>query len=173
MEYENPKIEIAPQNLKKYYVNFLGSNADSSEMQLADYGFQFKLTERSAYVTAEILDSAKNVVRTLLDNKLVLATATNQWQTLSWNGVKDDGLVLAGSYAVHLLVKSESGIVIDTLYPFEMTWGTDLVEAKKDSAGQVADLKMLETFLDENGNYRYIGKPDYILQSNVSAIRGN
>ena len=169
LEYENPKIEIAPQNLEKYYVNFLGSNADSSEMQLADYGFQFKLTERSAYVTAEILDSAKNVVRTLLDNKLVLATATNQWQTLSWNGVKDDGLVLAGSYAVHLLVKSESGIVIDTLYPFEMTWGTDLVEAKKDSAGQVADLKMLETFLDENGNYRYIGKPDYILQSNVSA----
>ena len=42
LEYENPKIEIAPQNLEKYYVNFLGSNADSSEMKLADYGFKYK-----------------------------------------------------------------------------------------------------------------------------------
>ncbi len=167
LEYEDTGIEISTNNLEKYYVNFLGSN--SSEVEMADYGFQFKLTGRSAYVTAEILDSAKNVVRSLLDNELVLATSANQWETLRWNGVKDDGLVQPGAYNVHLLVKNDTGVVIDTLYPFVMSLGQNIIEAKMDSVGRIADLKMDEAFLDEEGNFRYVGRPDYRLRTDLSA----
>lgn len=169
LEYENTGIEISANNLEKYYVNFLGSNSDSSEIKMADYGFQFKLTGRSAYVTAEIIDSATNVVCTLLENELVLATAANHWKTLRWNGVKDDGLVQPGNYKVHLLVKNDTGVVIDTLYPFSMSLGENILEAKKDSTGKIAALTMDEAFLDEDGNFRYVGRPDYVLRTNLSA----
>ncbi|WP_109587313.1 hypothetical protein [Hallerella porci] len=170
LEYEKTGIEISSNNLDKYYVNFLGSNSDSTAMAAGDYGFQFKLTGRSAFVWAEILDSTRNVVHTLLDSALILATATDQWQTLRWNGVRDDSFVQAGSYSVHILVKNDTGaVVIDTLYPFEMKHGENIREAAKDSSGRTAELTMLEAALDSSGNYRYVGKPDYLLRTNVTA----
>ena len=170
LEYGNTGIEISSDNLEKYYVNFLGSGADSSEARMTDYGFRFKLTGRSAYVTAEILDSSRHVVRTLMDKELVLATSRNQWKTLQWNGVKNDGLLQPGPYSIHLLVKNDTGAtVIDTLYPFEMNLGENIREAGKDFLGRTAELRMDEAFLDSDGNFRYVGKPDYLLRTNVSA----
>lgn len=169
LEYEKTGIEFSSNNLNQYYINFLGTGLDSAEMKLGDYGFQFKLTGRSAYVTAKILDSAKTEVYTLLDSEFVFATSTNQWKTLRWNGIKDDGLVQTGSYNIHLLVECDTGVVIDTLYPFVMSLGSNIAEARTDSVGRIADLKMLEASLDSNGKYRYVGKPDYILRTSVSA----
>lgn len=169
LEYEPTEIEFSSNNLEEYYINFLGSERDSSEIKLGDYGFQFKLTGRSAYVTAEILDSTNNVVQKLLENELVFASFGNQWQTLRWNGIKNDGFIQLGKYNIHFLVKNDTGIVIDTLYPFEMRLGDDFVKAQTDSAGYMASLKMLEATLDSNGEYRYVGKPDYLLRTDVSA----
>lgn len=170
LEYGNTEIEISSDNLEKYDVNFLGSSADSSEAKTADYGFRFKLTGRSAYVTAEVLDSSRHVVRTLMDKELVLATSRNQWKTLQWNGVKNDGLLQPGPYCIHLLVKNDTGAtLIDTLYPFEMNLGENIREAGMDSLGRTAKLRMDEAFLDPDGNLRYVGKPDYLLKTNVSA----
>lgn len=169
LEYEKTGIEFSSNNLNQYYINFLGTGLDSAEMKLGDYGFQFKLTGRSAYVTAKILDSAKTEVYTLLDSEFVFATSTNQWKTLRWNGENNDHFYKEGSYNVHVLVENETGVIIDTLYPFEVSLGENIKEARIDSVGRIADLKMLEASLDSNGKYRYVGKPDYILRTNVSA----
>jgi len=169
LEYEPTEIDFSSNNLEEYYINFLGSEPDSSEIELGDYGFQFKLTGRSAYVTAEILDSTNNVVKKLLENELVFASFGNQWKTLRWNGIKNDGFIQPGKYNIHFLVKNDAEIVIDTLYPFEMHLGDNIIKAKTDSAGRVANLKMLEATLDSNGKYRYVGKPDYLLRTDVLA----
>ncbi|WP_249506684.1 LamG-like jellyroll fold domain-containing protein [Fibrobacter sp. HC4] len=171
LEYQEPKIEISSNNLEKYYIDFLKNMKDSSKVKTADFGFQFKLTGRSAYVTADIIDSDKKSVYSLLDSELVLATNSNQWNTLQWNGVKDDKLMKPGSYNVRLVVTDAKGKVIDSLYyPFSLSLGTNLVEAPKDSSkGIVADLKMEEAFLDEFGDYRYVGKADYLLRSDLVA----
>lgn len=169
LEYENTGIEFSSNNLEKYYINFLGSGSDSTAIRMADYGFQFKLTGQSAFVTAKILDSLQKEVYTLLDRDTVLATAANQWKTLRWNGMKDDNFVRAGSYKIHLLVENEKGIIIDTLYPFEVSLGANIKEARVDSVGRIAELKMDEAVVDSNGDFRYVGKPDYLLRANISA----
>ena len=169
LDYEDTKIEISSNNVEKYYVNFLKEMKDSSKIKMADYGFQFKISGSSAYVTATIEDSGNNIVHTMLDNELVVATHSNQWQTLNWNGVKDDGLIKAGKYNVHLLLKKNDKILIDTLYPFTLSLADNLVEASLDSSkGIPAALKMEEAYVDENGDYRYVGKADYVLRSNIS-----
>lgn len=171
LEYQKPRIEISNNNIEKYYIDFLKTMDDSSKIKMADFGFQFKLTGSSAYVTADIIDSDGNAVYSLLDNELVLATTSNQWNTLQWNGIKDDRLVKTGSYNLRLIVKNANGSVIDTQYfPFSLSLGANLVEAPKDtSKGITADLKMEEAFLDEFGDYRYVGKADYLLRSNLVA----
>lgn len=170
LKYDKTRIEFSSNNLEKYYINFLGSSADSSEMRVADYGFQFKLTGRSAFVTAEILDSTDKKVYSLLENERIIATSENQWKTLRWNGLKSDSLVAkVGSYKVHILVQNDSGAtVIDTLYLFVMNAGDNILEAKVDSTGRIAELKMDEAFLDSNGKYRYVGRPDYKLRTSVT-----
>ena len=168
LEYEKTGIEFSLNNLDKYYMDFLGPNEDSSGTKMADYGFRFKLTGRSAYVTAEIIDSDNNNVRTLMKDSLVIATSANQWKTLQWNGEGDDHFVHAGLYKMHFLVKNDTGIVVDTCYPFEVSLGANIIAAKPDSSGRIIDFKMAEAFLDTNGEYRYVGRPDYILKAKVS-----
>ena len=169
LEYEKTGIEISNNNLQRYYINFLGSNTEGAETITGDYGFQFKLTGQSAYVTAEVLDSENKVVHQLLDNKLVMATNANQWNMLQWNGMNDDGFARPGKYNMHILVKNDAETFIDTLCPFEISLGENIIEAKKDSEGRGADFKMLEAFLDDDRNLRYVGKPDYILRTGVNA----
>lgn len=169
LEYEKTGIEFSSNNLEKYYINFLGSDSDSATIRMADYGFQFKLTGRSAYVTAKILDSANGEVCTLLDSELVVATTANQWKTLRWNGEKEDHFYKEGSYNVHVLVENETGVIIDTLYPFEVSLGENIKEARIDSVGRIAELQMDEAFRDSNGEYRYVGRPDYLLKASISA----
>ena len=167
LEYEKTGIEFSSDNLDMYYMNFLGSNEDSSGIKMADYGFRFRLTGRSAKVTAEIIDSTNKVVYTLLKDTMVIATSANQWKTLQWNGEKDDHFVQAGSYKMHFLVKNDTGIVVDTCYPFKVSLGANIIAAKPDSAGRKVNFKMAEAFLDTNGEYRYVGRPDYILEAKV------
>lgn len=169
LKYEKTKIVLSSNNLEKYYINFIGSASDSSVVQMADYGFQFKLTGQSAVVTATIQDSTNRDVYTLLDRDTVLATTANQWKTLRWNGMKDDNFVKAGSYKIHLLVENENKIIIDTLYPFEVSLGANIKEARVDSVGRIAELKMDEAIVDSNGDFRYVGKPDYLLRTNIRA----
>lgn len=168
LKYEKTGIEFSLNNLDKYYMDFLGPNEDSSGTKMADYGFRFKLTGRSAYVTAEIIDSDNNNVRTLMKDSLVIATSANQWKTLQWNGEGDDHFVHAGLYKMHFLVKDDTGIVVDTCYPFEVSLGANIIAAKPDSTGRKVNFKMAEAFLDTNGEYRYVGRPDYILKTKVS-----
>jgi len=168
LKYEKTGIEFSLNNLDKYYMDFLGPNEDSSGTKMADYGFRFKLTGRSAYVTAEIIDSDNNNVRTLMKDSLVIATSANQWKTLQWNGEGDDHFVHAGLYKMHFLVKNDTGIVVDTCYPFEVSLGANIIAAKPDSSGRKVNFKMAEAFLDTNGEYRYVGRPDYILKAKVS-----
>ena len=168
LKYEKTGIEFSLNNLDKYYMDFLGPNEDSSGTKMADYGFRFKLTGRSAYVTAEIIDSDNNSVRTLMKDSLVIATSANQWKTLQWNGEGDDHFVHAGLYKMHFLVKNDTGIVVDTCYPFEVSLGANIIAAKPDSTGRKVNFKMAEAFLDTNGEYRYVGRPDYILKTKVS-----
>ena len=167
LEYEKTGIEFSSDNLDMYYMNFLGSNEDSSGIKMADYGFRFRLTGRSAKVTAEIIDSTNKVVYTLLKDTMVIATSANQWKTLQWNGEKDDHFVQAGSYKMHFLVKNDTGIVVDTCYPFEVSLGANIIAAKPDSAGRKVNFSMAEAFLDTNGELRYVGRPDYILEAKV------
>ena len=167
LEYEKTGIEFSSDNLDMYYMNFLGSNEDSSGIKMADYGFRFRLTGRSAKVTAEIIDSTNKVVYTLLKDTMVIATSANQWKTLQWNGEKDDHFVQAGSYKMHFLVKNDTGIVVDTCYPFEVSLGANIIAAKPDSAGRKVNFSMAEAFLDTNGEFRYVGRPDYILEAKV------
>lgn len=167
LEYEKTGIEFSSDNLDMYYMNFLGSNEDSSGIKMADYGFRFRLTGRSAKVTAEIIDSTNKVVYTLLKDTMVIATSANQWKTLQWNGEKDDHFVQAGSYKMHFLVKNDTGIVVDTCYPFKVSLGANIIAAKPDSAGRKVNFSMAEAFLDTNGEFRYVGRPDYILEAKV------
>ena len=169
LEYEKTGIEISANNLQKYYIDFLGTNSDGAEISMGDYGFQFKLTEQSAYVTAEVLDSENKVVHRMLENEFVTASTANQWTMLQWNGMKDDNFVRAGSYKIHILVKNDKETFVDELYPFEVSLGDNIVEAKKDPEGRGADFKMLEASLDDDRKWRYTGKLDYILRTDVSA----
>ena len=169
LEYEKTGIEISSNNLERYYINFLGSNTEGTETIMGDYGFQFKLTGQSAKVTAEIIDSDNNIVHTLIKDSLVIATSANQWNTLHWNGMDEEGFVHPGLYNVHLIAKNDTETFIDTLYPFEISLGENIVKAEKDAEGRGADFKMLEASLDEDEKWRYVGKPDYILKTDVSA----
>ncbi|MCF0217359.1 MAG: hypothetical protein HUK21_12935, partial [Fibrobacteraceae bacterium] len=169
LDYEPTRIEISGENLNRYYMNFLGTSAGTSEIPMADYGFMFRLTGQSAYVNATIRDARGNDVRTLLEDEFVVATSS-QWHTLRWNGLQDDSLVQTGDFKVHVEAKNQGKVVAVVDYPFSLDLGANLDEATTDSTkGIVADLKMDEAFEDEDGNLRYVGRADYLMRAEVNA----
>ncbi|WP_407442804.1 LamG-like jellyroll fold domain-containing protein [Fibrobacter sp.] len=167
------KLEIlkGENATEKLYVN-LGAEDSSKTLIKADFGFDFGIAGQAAEVSAKIYHEG-NLVKKLMTKQPLLAGSSNSAYSVTWDGTSDAEFasVEEGLYTLEIIAQSADQE--DTLtYDFEVLYPDNLVEAPivASKKGEYpAKLQMDEAFVDENGDYRYVSKPDYLLEAMLSA----
>lgn len=153
------------------FVGLGDSLQDSASIARTQIGFTFDVVGQTGYVSAYVLDSMEKVVRTLKEHERTIAgLASGMANVISWDGFTDNNhaRMAAGRYYILVTVEDDSGTVIDSLkYPFDLKYSEMLKEAPT-SGTNYAVLKMDEA-REENGELRYEGKLDFMLDADASA----
>ena len=169
------KIIADTKAMNEFYVGFSSDGADDGKaFARAHFVFEFGIAGSPAYVSAEILDSSGMVVRKLMDNKFLLAGTSPSAYSVGWDGMSETGFASTkeGKYTLKITARRENET--RTLsHDFELILANKLIPAPTEIAKEgeyPADLTIDEAILDEKGNLRYCGNPDYLLEADVTAV---
>lgn len=163
---------VSPDTLGEFVIS--KDTSVGAMMKLGDIGYEFGITGRNAKVSVFVKDEAGNVVRTLMKDKDCIAGEQKDAYSVSWDGVTDGGFAAtnSGRYTFEVSAIDAEGNTSSKTYPFDLTYAGQLLPAPdslSDTNGVIAALSMDEAMLDENGELRFVGKPDYKLTVDASA----
>lgn len=146
---------------------------ENSVIRLGEVGYEFGIFGRNARVTVVVKDPEGKVVKTLMKDEECIAGSRRNAKSVSWNGVSEKGFasIKAGRYHFEITAIDDDEHEAKKEYYFNVVYaGRLLVAPESENQGDVsAILKMDEAKLDENGELRFIGKPDYLVTADVSA----
>lgn len=172
---ENFSIITNDRAMKEFYVG-LSSDETNSEnsFALSKFNFEFGIAGQPAYVSAEIIGPNGNVVRKLMDNRFLLAGTSKTAYSVSWDGMSETGFAMMEEGHYELKITAKRGDKEKTLsHEFELILANKLIPAPTEVVREgefPAELMADEAVLDEMGNLRYYGNPDYLLKADVTAV---
>lgn len=152
----------------------LGDSDDEEGSALAKQrlGFSYGLKGRSARVSAWITGPDGSVVKNLMTKENKLAGSDPQAFSLDWDGMTNDNFasMKAGHYKLHIEAYDlDDNVVSELCHNFELKYATSLVVAPDAVDGSAfAELSMDEA-VEENGELRFVGNPDYLMRVKSSA----
>ena len=147
----------------------LGDSDDEEGSALAKQrlGFSYGLKGRSARVSAWITGPDGSVVKNLMTKENKLAGSDPQAFSLDWDGMTNDNFasMKAGHYKLHIEAYDlDDNVVSELCHNFELKYATSLVVAPDAVDGSAfAELSMDEA-VEENGELRFVGNPDYLMR---------
>ncbi len=158
----------------------LGDSA-ATPLSRNNVGFYYGLKGQSACVTAKVLDSQGDTIATILDAVRQYAGSSDSAYFVSWNGFDANRFAVdsVGLFKMHLVAASceKKDSVLSALdYYFNVKFENLVMEAAEDSLAQQFSFPMVfsmdEAKLDTTDgieNWRFIGKPDYVLKAQTAA----
>lgn len=163
---------VAPDTLGEFVIS--KDSSASAMIKLGDIGYEFGITGRNAKVSVFVKDDAGNVVSTLMKDSNCIAGEQKDAYSVSWNGITDGGFAAtnSGRYTFEVSAVDADGNRSSGSYPFVLTYAGQLLPAPDSlsgTGGVFAALSMDEALPDENGELRYVGKPDYKLTVDARA----
>ena len=163
---------VAPDTLGEFVIS--RDSSASAMIKLGDIGYEFGITGRNAKVSVFIKDEAGNVVSTLMKDSNCIAGEQKDAYSVSWNGITDGGFAAtnSGRYTFEVSAVDADGNRSSGSYPFVLTYAGQLLPAPDSLSGTdgvFAALSMDEAMPDENGELRFVGKPDYKLTVDARA----
>lgn len=169
---EDFRITTGGGAMENFYVGF----SDSSESAFAksDYHFEFGIVGKPAFVTADVLDANGNRVKRLMEKQLLLAGTSKTAYSVSWDGMSETGFASTAEGKYTLKITAErNGEEKTLLQNFNLILANKLIAAplEKTANGESPSaLSIDEAIVDEMGNLRFVGNPDYLLEADVSAV---
>ena len=163
---------VAPDTLGEFVIS--RDSSASAMIKLGDIGYEFGITGRNAKVSVFVKDDAGKVVSTLMKDSNCIAGEQKDAYSVSWNGITDGGFAAtnSGRYTFEVSAVDADGNRSSGSYPFVLTYAGQLLPAPDSlsgTGGVFAALSMDEALSDENGELRYVGKPDYKLTVDAKA----
>ena len=163
---------VPPDTLGEFVIS--RDSSKGSMIKLGDIGYEFGITGRNAKVTVFVKDDAGNVVSTLMKDSNCIVGEQKDAYSVSWNGITDGGFAAtnSGRYTFEVSAVDADGNRSSGSYPFVLTYAGQLLPAPDSLSGTdgvFAALSMDEALPDENGELRYVGKPDYKLTVDAKA----
>lgn len=157
-------------------VFFLGigdsDDEEGSALTKQKLGFSYGLKGRSARVSAWITGPDGSIVKNLMTKENKLAGSDPQAFSLDWDGMTNDNFasMKAGHYKLHIEAYDlDDNVVSELCHNFELKYATSLVEAPDAVDGSAfAELSMDEA-VEESGELRFVGNPDYLMRIKSSA----
>lgn len=175
-EVDNFEIVTDGKAVKEFYVGLTGdASSEGKSFAKSNFVFDFGIKGEPAKVTAEIIDPQGNVKKTLMSGiEPLLAGTSNSAYSVSWDGMSDDNYATSaeGTYKLVLTARREGKEDVTLTHEFNLIWTNKLIAAPTTSTNEgeyPAVLEIDEAQLDEQGNLRYYGYPDYLLEADVTA----
>ena len=150
------------------------TNQENKFVRLGEVGYEFGLAGRNAKVSVTVKDSSNKVVKILMNNEPCVASAKRNAFAVSWDGVAENNFakIDAGRYYFEVTAVDDAGNkATPRVYNFDIIHAGHLIAAPSGDGvnGSTADFKMEEAERDENGEYRFVGRADYILTMDADA----
>ena len=172
---EDFKIITSNQGMKEFYVGFsTGDSNEENSFTNSNFNYEFGIAGQSAYVSAEIYDSEGRLVKKLMENQFLLAGTSKNAYSVSWDGTSETGFVSTkeGKYTLKITAARE-GSEKTLSHDFQLVLANKLIPAPREFANSEenpAELVIDEASIDEMGNLRYYGNPDYLLEADVTSV---
>ncbi len=171
---EDFQIVTDGNSMREFYVGIASGDSVEGSFAKSRYQFSFGIVGKPAFVTADILDKDGNRVKRLMENRLLLAGSSKNAYSVSWDGMSDLGFAATaeGKYTLKITA-ARDGAEKTLTRDFQLILSNKLIAAPtgKSKEGEFpAALSIDEAFLDEMGNLRFVGNPDYLLEADVSAV---
>lgn len=163
------------ESVGEMYIGFADSSNSAPALAKQNIGVEYGIAGRPAFITAQVLDSQNNVIKTLMEHEYRIAGSDSKAYYVSWNGISENNFAITdvGRYKIRLLAADSMGKVQDTFdYEFDLKYAGSLVEAPRERTSTdefPAELTIDEVEKDTNGDFRFVGKPDYLLRAHLSA----
>lgn len=157
------------------YIGLADSSKGNATLARQNIGLEYGIAGKSAFVTAKVLNSRGDLVRTLTNHEYRIAGSDASAYYVSWDGISENGFAVTdvGRYKIRLVAADSAGNPQDSSdYEFELKYAGNLVEAPhgKSSVNEFpTELLMDEAELEMDGGLRFVGRPDYLLKADVQA----
>ena len=169
-----PEIVSDYDNLESQLVISSEKDSENSVVRLGEVGYEFGIAGRNANVTAVVKDPDGKVIKVLMNNEPCVAGSKKNAYSISWDGVSEVGFasIKPGQYTFEInAVDGNGNKAQPKIYPFKVVYAGHLIAAaeSENNSDNGAVLVMDEAKPDDNGDLRYVGKPDYLLTADAEA----
>ncbi len=167
-----PEMEISLPEIPEFYIVEGASDTAASDLgeemlyTLGSLDIPYGILYRDAWVTARITDSKGNLVKRLLDSAYTRANSGRTAYSVLWDATDSAGIpVKPGTYRAVLSASEagEKGREKSRSASFDVS----LRKMLRDSSNAV-NLVVAEAF-DDEGKYRYVPVPDYLVRADIVA----